>query len=123
MNFLDKYLSEIGKDRTSYPLATNGRKTKSIERLLVVSSWNANVSIPIMLYLMLRNYKDNGDYHTDVPSDDMTKMNTVLNGLKSWILYVDSDDYFHNDDKYKKRHKELKDTMRLLGEILPSLWW
>lgn len=120
MTFVDEYLSEIDMSRNRYPIKANDKKIKSIERFLTVSGWDANENIPIMLYLILRTYKD--DACTHIEEVPVEKLDTILDGLKDWILWIEHGNTFSNEE-YEIHHKKLAKSMRLLTNMMATLWW
>ena len=120
MTFVDEYLSEIDMDRNRYPIKANGKKVKSIERFLTVSGWSADESIPIMLYLILRTYKD--DACTHIKEVPVEKLDNILDGLKDWILWMEHGNTFSNEE-YEIHRKKLAKSMGLLADTMLALWW
>lgn len=122
--FVDNYLGELGLKRADYPLSDDGKKFKNVERWLDVSSWNLNTSITIVLYLMLRTYKDNSDGMTFKQDEEKRQLDETLAGLKDWIIFETDTNYNPYDpEEFKKHHASLKKAMESLGEVLPALWW
>ena len=122
--FVDDYLSELNLKRTDYPLSDDGKKFKTAEQWLDVSSWDAQISTPIVLYMILRTYKDNSDDAIVKQDEEKRQLNEVLAGLKDWIIFETDTSYNPYDpEEFKKHHAILKKTMKTLGEVLPALWW
>ena len=122
--FVDDYLSELSLKRTDYPLSDDGKKFKTAERWLDVSSWDSQISVPITLYLMLRTYRDNSDDAIVKQDEEKRQVNEVLAGLKDWIMFETDTSYNPYDpEEFKKYHAILKKTMKTFGVVLPALWW
>ncbi len=131
-----KYLNALGKKDSDLPWNWNKgdkrqeewKKERKEYGFDERDTWNLNYSITILVYERLKYYRefapvemDKIDFsHTyEVDGEKMAYGTIVDRILKGFESYLGTDDIRFDEDVYK----EYQECWKLLGIIMPSLWW